>query len=133
MASNKLASVVRRRSVLGATALLGVTGALAIGLAPSASAAAGPSAKQTVSVSVTQNGNYVAAICVGDNLEARCEDNVRKGQTKTFTVKPGAGEPVSVNLIVKGGGSAFTSVVTDGAALKFQTGGSKAKPVVVRK
>jgi hypothetical protein len=131
MATRTLGSIVRRRSIVGATALVGLTGAFAIGMAPAASAAARTT--HPVTVSVTQNGNYVAAICVGDNLEARCVDNVRKGQTQTFNTNPAAGEPVSVNVIVKGGGSTGTTVVTEGSALRFATGGSKAKPVVVQK
>ena len=55
---------------------------------------------------------------------------MRKGQTVRFDTKPGNGEPVSVNVIVKGGGSTSASVVTAGATLNFVTAGSKAKPVV---
>jgi hypothetical protein len=131
MATRTLGSIVRRRSIVGAAALVGMTGAFAIGMAPAASAAARTT--HPVTVSVTQNGNYVAAICVGDNLEARCVDNVRKGQTQTFSTNPGNGEPVSVNVIVKGGGSTGATVVTEGSSLSFVTGGSKAKPVVTTK
>jgi hypothetical protein len=131
MATRTLGSIVRRRSIVGAAALVGMTGAFAIGMAPAANAAARTT--HPVTVSVTQNGNYVAAICVGDNLEARCVDNVRKGQTQTFDTNPGKGEPVSVNVIVKGGGSTGATVVTEGSSLRFVTGGSKAKPVIDNK
>jgi hypothetical protein len=135
MSTSKLATVNRRRGLAGAAAVLGVAGALAFGLAPAANAATsdGPQAKQIVTVTVTQKGNYTATYCVGDNLEARCEQNVRKGQSRTFTVKPGKGEPVSVSVLANGGGSAFQQIVTDGRALRFDAAGSKAKPTIVRR
>jgi len=122
---------VRRRLLVGATALVGATGALAVAMAPAANAAA--RVTHPVAVSVTQNGNYTATICVGDILEARCTSDVRKGQTVRFDTKPGKGEPVSVNVIVKGGGSTSADVVTEGAKLNFVTAGSKAKPVINQK
>jgi len=135
MSTSKLATVTRRRGIAGAAAVLGITGAIAFGLAPAASAATsdGPSAKQAVTVTVTQKGNYTATYCVGDNLEARCLDNVRKGQSRTFTVNPKAGEPVTVSLLAKGGGSDFKQIVVKGGTLKLDAAGSKAKPTIVRK
>ncbi|WUI02627.1 hypothetical protein OHR68_12730 [Spirillospora sp. NBC_00431] len=120
------ASSFPARRIATAAALVGAVGAIGLGLASPANA--GVAAK--VTVKVAQKGNYTAAICVGDILEARCADNVRKGQTKTFTVAPPKGTAVSVNVIVKGGGSADKSVVSNKTQLKFETAGSKAKPVV---
>ncbi|RFS83055.1 hypothetical protein D0T12_22975 [Actinomadura spongiicola] len=120
------ASSFPARRIATAAALAGAVGAIGLGLASPANA----TAAAKVTVKVTQKGNYTAAICVGDILEARCADNVRKGQTKTFTVAPPKGTAVSVNVIVKGGGSADKSVVSDKSQLKFETAGSKAKPVV---
>ncbi|MBT2209226.1 MULTISPECIES: hypothetical protein [Actinomadura] len=114
------------RRTVTAAALVGAAGLIGLGMASTADAAA----PAKVTVKVTQKGNYTAAICVGDILEARCTDNVGKGQTKTFTVAPPKGTAVSVSVIVKGGGSADKSVVSNNKQLKFETAGSKAKPVV---
>ncbi|TYB45569.1 hypothetical protein [Actinomadura chibensis] len=114
------------RRITTCAALVGAAAAIGLGMASAADAAA----PAKVTVKVTQKGNYTAAICVGDILEARCADNVGKGQTKTFTVAPPKGTAVSVSVIVKGGGSADKSVVSNKTQLKFQTAGSKAKPVV---
>ncbi|MFI0482924.1 hypothetical protein [Actinomadura sp. 9N215] len=120
------ASSYPARRIVTAAAFLGAAGAIGLGTASSANAAA----PAKVTVNVAQKGNYTAAICVGDILEARCADNVGKGQTKTFTVSPPKGTAVSVSVIVKGGGSADKSVVSNKTQLKFETAGSKAKPVV---
>jgi tartrate dehydratase alpha subunit/fumarate hydratase class I-like protein len=118
------ASSFSARRIATAAALVGAVGTIGLGMASTADAAA------KVTVKVTQKGNYTAAICVGDILEARCTDNVGKGQTKTFTVAPPKGTAVSVSVIVKGGGSADKSVVSNKTQLKFETAGSKSKPVV---
>ncbi|WP_187437732.1 hypothetical protein [Actinomadura decatromicini] len=120
------ASSFAARRIATSAALVGAVAAIGLGMASTADAAA----PAKVTVKVTQKGNYTAAICVGDILEARCTDNVRKGQTETFTVAPAKGTAVSVSVIVKGGGSADKSVVSDKTKLKFETSGSKAKPVV---
>jgi len=86
-----------------------------------------------VTVTITQKGNYVGTYCVGDNLEARCLDNVRKGQSRKFTVNPGKGEPITVSVQAKNGGSAFEQIVTGGSSLRLDAAGSKAKPVAKRK
>ncbi|TDD94632.1 hypothetical protein [Actinomadura rubrisoli] len=123
MSANKISA---RR--LTATALMvGAAGALGLGAASSAGAAAAPA---KVTVKVAQKGNYTATVCVGDILEARCTEGIRKGQTKTFTVAPPKGSAVSVRVVVDGGGSAEKSVVSNKTQLKFETAGSKAKPSV---
>ncbi|WP_242907434.1 hypothetical protein [Actinomadura terrae] len=114
------------RRIATAAALVGAAGVIGLGMAASADAAA----PAKVTVKVTQKGNYTAAICVGDILEARCADDVGKGQTRTFTVAPPKGTAVSVRVVVKGGGSAEKSVAGNKSQLKFETAGSKAKPVV---
>ncbi|QXJ20720.1 hypothetical protein AGRA3207_001483 [Actinomadura graeca] len=122
------ARTFQARRFATAAALAGAAAVIGLGTASSATAAAAAPAK--VTVKVTQKGNYTATVCVGDILEARCTENIAKGQTKTFTVAPPKGTAVSVSLIVKGGGSADTSVVSNKTQLKFETSGSKAKPVV---
>jgi hypothetical protein len=57
-------------------------------------------------------------------------DNVRKGQSRTFTVNPGRREPVTVSVIADGGGSAFKQIVTNAGALRLGAVGSKAKPAI---
>jgi hypothetical protein len=131
LSTRKLATLARR-SATGAVAVLGVTGALALGLSPAASAAT-PQAKQAVTVTVTQKGNYTATYCVGDNLESRCVSNVRKGQSRTFSVNPGTGEPVTVSVIAVGGGSSFDQIVPNGGSLRLDAVGSKARPAVKRR
>ncbi len=128
-------STKTRTNLIRAAVLLGAGGVMVAGLAPSAGAAqAGDvQAAQAVTVTVNQQGNYTAALCVGDILEARCVEGVRRGQTRTFTVNPPANSPVSVRLLVNGGGDASIDVVTRGNALRFQTGGSAARPTIVRR
>ena len=121
------ASAFSARRISTAAAMVGAAGAIGLGMASSATAAAAPA---KVTVKVTQKGNYTAAVCVGDILEARCTEGIRKGQTKTFTVAPPKGSPVSVRVVVEGGGSDEKSVVSNKTQLKFETAGSKAKPVV---
>ncbi|WP_067458411.1 hypothetical protein [Actinomadura macra] len=120
------ASAFPARRIATAAAMVGAAGVIGLGMASSADAAA----PAKVTVKVTQKGNYTATVCVGDILEARCTENIAKGQTKTFTVAPPKGTAVSVSVIVKGGGSADKSVVSNKTQLKFETAGSKAKPVV---
>ncbi|MEU7043274.1 hypothetical protein AB0A77_19725 [Streptomyces varsoviensis] len=113
-------------------AAAGIATGLGFGLSPAAGAAtsANERAAAKVTVQVTQKGNYTAAICVTDNLGGTCQPDVRKGQTKTFTVTPAKGTPVNVRVVPNGGGSAEKSVVSDKTKLKFETAGSKAKPTV---
>lgn len=128
-------STKTRTNLIRAAVFLGAGGLMIAGLAPSASAAQADDVRvaQAVTVTINQQGNYTAALCVGDILEARCVDGVRRGQTRTFTVNPPANSPVSVRLLVNGGGSADADVVTGGNALRFQTGGSAARPTIVRR
>jgi len=121
-----------RRSAIGAVAILGATGALAVGVAQAANAAT-PQAAKTVNVTITQKANYTATYCVGDNLESRCVDNVRVGQSRTFATHPGKGEPVTISVIANGGGSSFDQIVPSGASLRLDAVGSKARPAVKRK
>ncbi|MEV0278858.1 hypothetical protein AB0I22_21080 [Streptomyces sp. NPDC050610] len=113
-------------------AAVGIAAGLGFGLSPAAGAAAVGNGRVAakVTVQVTQKGNYTAAICVTDNLGGTCQTDVRKGQTKTFTVEPAKGTPVNVRVVPNGGGSAEKSVVSDKTKLKFETAGSKAKPTV---
>src|SRR5690349_190026 len=129
MLSRSLTNLAHRRGVIGAAAMLGLSGTFALGLATNASAAATP----TVTVTVTQAGGYTGTFCVGDNLEARCVDNVRKGQSRSFSVHPGKGEPVTVSVIANGGGSAFAQLVPSGSALKLAAAGSRAEPAIERR
>ena len=124
-----------RRAVRAATALgVGSVLGLGVGLGPYASAAepASPSfeAGKPVSVKVTQRGEYVAAFCVGDILQGRCQAGVTKGQRRAFTVKPEPGTAVTVDVVVYRGGSARTSVVANGTPLCFVSGGTRVKPTV---
>lgn len=111
-----------------AAAILGVTGALGLGLAPSAGAAAA----QTVNVKVTHKAGYDATICVTDNLGGTCRE-VGRGRSMTFTVRPERGTPVNVRVVARGGGSGEVSVVTGGTSLRFETAGSKARPSIRRR
>lgn len=120
------ANTFSARRIATAAAVVGITGAIGLGMASSADAAA----PAKVTVKVTQKGNYTATVCVGDILEARCLDGIKKGQSRTFTVAPAKGTAVSVRVVVQGGGSAEKSVVSKGKQLKFETAGSKAKPTV---
>ncbi|WP_165495299.1 hypothetical protein [Actinomadura roseirufa] len=121
------ANTFSARRIATAATVAATAGMIGLGMASSAGAAAAPA---KVTVKVAQKGNYTATVCVGDNLEARCLDGIRKGQTKTFTVAPEKGTPVSVRVVVQGGGSADKSVVSNKTQLKFETAGSKAKPTV---
>ncbi len=113
-------------------AAVGIAAGLGFGLSPTADAATAGKAPVAakVTVQVSQQGNYTAAICVTDNLGGTCQSDVRKGQTKTFTVNPAKGTPVNVRVVPNGGGFAEKSVVSDKTKLKFETAGSKANPTV---
>jgi hypothetical protein len=127
MFTKKLSKNARR--FITAASIAGIAG-VGFGMAPAANAAA--KAPKDVTVKVTQNGNYSAAVCVTDTLGGTCQDNVKKGQTRTFTVHPTSDRLVNVNIVVNGGGFAGLSVKADKAQLKFQSAGSKAKPSVKR-
>ncbi|MFE7117903.1 hypothetical protein ACFU99_21055, partial [Streptomyces sp. NPDC057654] len=101
-------------------AAVGIATGLGFGLSPAAGAATGGNAGAAakVTVQVAQQGNYTAAVCVTDNLGGTCQSDVRKGQTKTFTVSPAKGTPVNVRVVPNGGGSAEKSVVSDKTKLK---------------
>lgn len=71
----------------------------------------------------------IGPICVGDNLEGRCFD-VARGRTERFNQKQGAGEPITVTVIVSGGGSATKQFFDSGATLDVLTAGDAAKPVI---
>jgi hypothetical protein len=120
-----------KRVTLGAAALVAVGGAAAVGFAPSAGAteAAPTAVRKPVTVNVTQNTARVATICVNDNLEGRCFD-VARGKTQQFNQKQGPGEPITVNIIVSGKGSAFKQFFDSGATLNVRTGGNADKPVI---
>jgi len=118
------ANTFSARRIATAAAMVGVTGAIGLGMASSADAAA----PAKVTVKVTQKGNYTAAVCVGDVLEARCLEGIKKGQSRTFTVAPEKGTPVRVAVVVQGGGFAEKSIVSNDKKLKFETAGTKAKP-----
>jgi hypothetical protein len=121
-----------RRRLLAAVVAVGAGSAVAAGLA--APAAAAPSAgTHRVVVTIKQNGNYTATICVNDNLQGSCQAGLRKGAVARFVQNPGRGEPISVRVVVPGAPSAFADVVTDGDALRFETRGDAARPVIVRR
>ncbi|MGW4424983.1 hypothetical protein [Streptosporangium sp. NPDC004631] len=114
--------------VATAAAIIGVTGALGFGLAPSA----GASAAQNVTVTVTHKANYDATICVTDNLGGTCRE-VARGKSRSFSVQPQRGTPVNVRVVARSGGVNEVSVVTGGSSLRFETAGSKAKPSLRRR
>ncbi|MDT7782998.1 MAG: hypothetical protein QOF58_1417 [Pseudonocardiales bacterium] len=116
MSANKLALV----------AMLATTGAIA--LAAPATASAQPA---SVEVSITQKGDYTASLCAADQLEGRCQDNAKKGETKKFTVKPGRGK-IEIRAVVNGGGSDVEFFDAEGAAMSFETSGSPQNPVITK-
>ncbi|TWP50336.1 CHRD domain-containing protein [Lentzea tibetensis] len=113
--------------------VLGAAGALAFGvLAPVMAVAAQPNA-QPVTVTIKQNGDYTATLCAADILEGRCLDGAKKGDTKTFTVKPPKNSPnIEVRVVVNGGGSTFQNFTADGPKLDIETGGNKQNPTAVK-
>ncbi|MFD4670459.1 CHRD domain-containing protein [Lentzea sp. NPDC058450] len=99
---------------------------LGLGVATPASAAQGE-----VTVKITNTVGYEASFCAADQLEGRCLDSTKKGESRTFTVKPGAGK-VEVRVVVKNGGSAFENFTADGNTLNIDAGGSAKQPTATK-
>jgi hypothetical protein len=107
-----------------AACLLGATAAL--GVVTPASAA-----QDAVTVKITNQAGYEATFCAADVLEGRCLDGAKKGESRTFTVKPGSG-PIEVRVVVKNGGSVFQNFTPDGPALNIDAGGSAQNPTATK-
>lgn len=113
-----------RNKNVAAACLLGAT--LAAAAVTPASAA-----QDAVTVKITNTAGYEATFCAADTLEGRCLDGAKKGESRTFTVKPGRG-PIEVRVVVKNGGSAFQNFTADGPTLNVDAGGSPEKPTAVK-
>jgi CHRD domain-containing protein len=109
---------------VAAACLLGAT--VALGVVTPASAA-----QDAVTVKITNTAGYEATFCAADVLEGRCLDGAKKGESRTFTVKPGSG-PIEVRVVVKDGGSAFQNFSADGPTLNIDAGGSAEKPTATK-
>lgn len=109
---------------VAAACLLGTTAAL--GVVTPASAA-----QDAVTVKITNQAGYEATFCAADVLEGRCLDGAKKGESRTFTVKPGSG-PIEVRVVVKNGGSVFQNFTADGPALNIDAGGSAQNPTATK-
>ncbi|MEU3646866.1 CHRD domain-containing protein [Lentzea sp. NPDC034063] len=109
---------------VAAACLLGATLGLAVVTPASA-------AQDTVTVKITNTAGYEASLCAADQLEGRCLDGARKGESPTFTVKPGRGQ-IEVRVVVKNGGSAFEFFTADGPTLNIEAGGSAEKPTATK-
>ncbi|RAS61368.1 CHRD domain-containing protein [Lentzea atacamensis] len=109
---------------VAAACLLGA--ALGLGVVAPASAA-----QDAVTVKITNQAGYEATFCAADVLEGRCLDGAKKGESRTFTVKPGNG-PIEVRVVVKNGGSVFQNFTADGPALNIDAGGSADKPTATK-
>ncbi|MGW6936448.1 CHRD domain-containing protein [Lentzea sp. NPDC054927] len=109
---------------VAAACLLGA--AAALGVVTPASAA-----QDAVTVKITNQAGYEATFCAADVLEGRCLDGAKKGESRTFTVKPGKG-PIEVRVVVKNGGSAFQNFTPDGPTLNIDAGGSADKPTATK-
>ncbi|GLZ29657.1 hypothetical protein Lesp02_18470 [Lentzea sp. NBRC 105346] len=110
------------------TTVLGAAFAL---LVPATSAVAQPK-PEPVTVTIKQNGDYTATLCAADTLEGRCLDGAKKGDTKTFTVRPQKGTPIEVRVVVDKGGSAFQNFTADGPTLNIETGGNAKNPTATK-
>ncbi len=110
---------------VAAACLLGAS--LALGVVTPASAA-----QDAVTVKITNTAGYEATFCAADVLEGRCLDGARKGESRTFTVKPGKNSPIEVRVVVKNGGSVFQNFTADGPALNIDAGGSAEKPTATK-
>ena len=113
-----------RNKTVAAACLLGA--ALGLGVATPASAA-----QDAVTVKITNQAGYEATFCAADVLEGRCLDGAGKGESRTFTVKPGKG-PIEIRVVVKNGGSVFQNFTPDGPALNIDAGGSAEKPTATK-
>ncbi|NKE61287.1 CHRD domain-containing protein [Lentzea sp. PSKA42] len=109
---------------VAAACLLGAT--LGLGVVTPAFAA-----QDAVTVKITNTAGYEATFCAADTLEGRCLDGAKKGESRTFTVKPGRG-PIEVRVVVKNGGSAFQNFTADGPTLNIDAGGSAEKPTATK-
>lgn len=111
--------------------ILGVLGALGLGVVSPAGAAsaAGTETPQEVSLAIL-NGEFTASLCGMDNLEGRCTYDVPPGETATFTVRPGAGEPVQTRVVIRPGGSDYLFTVPQGDRMCFEVGGSNEDPTL---
>lgn len=113
-----------RNKTVAAACLLGT----ALGLAVVTPASA---AQDAVTVKITNQAGYEATFCAADVLEGRCLDGAKKGESRTFTVKPNKG-PIEVRVVVKNGGSVFQNFTPDGPTLNIDAGGSADKPTAVK-
>jgi hypothetical protein len=113
-----------RNKTVAAACLLG--GALGLGVVTPASAA-----QDAVTVKITNQAGYEATFCAADVLEGRCLDGAKKGESRTFTVKPNKG-PIEVRVVVKNGGSVFQNFTADGPTLNIDAGGSADKPTATK-
>ncbi|GGU36083.1 CHRD domain-containing protein [Lentzea flava] len=113
-----------RNKTVAAACLLGATLGLAVVTPASA-------AQDAVTVKITNQAGYEATFCAADVLEGRCLDGAKKGESRTFTVKPGNG-PIEVRVVVKNGGSVFQNFTADGPVLNIDAGGSADKPTATK-
>lgn len=113
-----------RNKTVAAACLLGT----ALGLAVVTPASA---AQDAVTVKITNQAGYEATFCAADVLEGRCLDGAKKGESRTFTVKPGKG-PIEVRVVVKNGGSVFQNFTADGPTLDIDAGGSAQNPTATK-
>ncbi|MEU0885073.1 CHRD domain-containing protein [Lentzea sp. NPDC005914] len=113
-----------RNKTVAAACLLGA--ALGLTVVTPASAA-----QDAVTVKITNQAGYEATFCAADVLEGRCLDGAKKGESRTFTVKPNKG-PIEVRVVVKNGGSVFQNFTADGPTLNIDAGGSKDKPTATK-
>ncbi|MET9627654.1 CHRD domain-containing protein [Lentzea sp. NPDC006480] len=113
-----------RNKTVAAACLMGA----ALGLAVVTPASA---AQDAVTVKITNQAGYEATFCAADVLEGRCLDGAKKGESRTFTVKPNKG-PIEVRVVVKNGGSVFQNFTADGPTLNIDAGGSAANPTATK-
>lgn len=113
-----------RNKTVAAACLLGATAAL--GVVTPASAA-----QDAVTVKITNQAGYEATFCAADVLEGRCLDGAKKGESRTFTVKPNKG-PIEVRVVVRNGGSVFQNFTPDGPTLNIDAGGSAQNPTATK-
>ncbi|WP_112272997.1 CHRD domain-containing protein [Lentzea terrae] len=113
-----------RNKTVAAACLMGA--ALGLGVVTPASAA-----QDAVTVKITNQAGYEATFCAADVLEGRCLDGAKKGESRTFTVKPNKG-PIEVRVVVKNGGSVFQNFTPDGPTLNIDAGGSADKPTATK-
>jgi hypothetical protein len=89
-------------------------------------------APQPVTVVITHRGRYVTATCAMDILEGRCQFDIKRGQTRTFTVKPPAGSPISIRVVPNRGDSTEAAFPPKAAVLCFVTAGNRNHPTVTQ-